>query len=152
MDFDHEGMITKKGSVRIFSPPQYRWGPRCLSIRVKTSSKITLSVYGTFSENSNRSVDTTEFINKTYHEETVHPAEEKIANFLGKGFKHSSIHLIQCFLNILFHNCTILVLKPFRVNIGNLNYSEELFRDSISIELYNHEDSITQFGFRKYFS
>ena len=76
MDFDHEGMVSKNGSVRIFSPPQYQWGPRCLSIRVKTSTKITLSVYGTFAENSNRSVDTI-----TYHEETIQPTEEKIANF-----------------------------------------------------------------------
>ena len=94
MDFDHEGIISKKGSVRIFSPPQHQWGPRCLSIRVKTSTKISLSVYGTFAENSNRSIDTTEF-NKTYHDETVQPTGEKIVNFLGKGFKYSSIRLIQ---------------------------------------------------------
>ena len=46
------------------------------------------------------------------------------------------------------HNCMeSFDLKPIKVNIGNSNYSEELVHDSISLKIYNHEDSITQVGF-----
>ena len=77
MDFDQQGIISKKGAVRIYSTPQHQWGQRCLSIRIRTSSKITLSVIGSFSEATSPN-----FLNQTYLEETIEPNDEKIVNFL----------------------------------------------------------------------
>ena len=83
LDFDQQGIISKKGLVRIHSIPQHQFGPRCLSIRVKTSSKITLSVFGTYSKASSSSNN---ILNETYHEETIEPNDEKIINFLVMAF------------------------------------------------------------------
>ena len=63
LDFDRRGIISKKGLVRIYSPPQHQWGPRCLSIRLRTSSKITLGVSGT---TANKSYPPSDIINTKY--------------------------------------------------------------------------------------
>ena len=84
LDFDQQGISSKKGLVRIHSIPQHQFGPRCLSIRVKTSSKITLSVLGSFFKASSLSNNT---LNETYYEETVKPNDEKIINFLVMAFE-----------------------------------------------------------------
>ena len=83
LDLDQQGEISKKGSVRIYSPPQHQWGKRCLSIRIKTSSKITLSVSGTFYDATSKSLD---YLNQTYYEETIEPSDDKIINFLVMAF------------------------------------------------------------------
>ena len=95
MDFDQQGIISKKGSVRIYSTPQHRWGQRCLSIRIRTSSKITLSVIGSFSE-----ATSSNFLNQTYHEETIESNDEKIVNFLVSGFH--DFHKKRLYSNCLF--------------------------------------------------
>ena len=74
LDYDRNGIVTERGLVRIYSPPQHQWGSRCLSIRFilifirhsqslfdwlktwwnililrfKTSTSITVAVSGTF--------------------------------------------------------------------------------------------------------
>lgn len=74
LDYDRNGVVTERGLVRIYSPPQHQWGSRCLSIRFilifirnsrwkfdsfktwwnilylrfKTSTSITVAVSGTF--------------------------------------------------------------------------------------------------------
>ena len=95
LDFDQQGEISKKGSVRIYSPPQHQWGKRCLSIRIKTSSKITLSVSGTFYDATSKSMD---YLNQTYYEETIEPSDDKIINFLVMAFM-ISIKILYTYSN-----------------------------------------------------
>ena len=48
LDYDQNGFVSERGLVRIYSPPQHQWGSRCLSIRFKTSTSITVAVSGTY--------------------------------------------------------------------------------------------------------
>ena len=83
-DLDLNGVFTKKGEVRIYSVPQHQWGPRCLSIRLQSSSTITVSVYGSIINNLT-DFDTTAIY---YYNETLDSSDDKIMNLLAKVFIH----------------------------------------------------------------
>ena len=59
-DLDQHGFLTEKGSARIYSVPQHQWGVRCLSIRLQSSSNITVGIYGSYLKNDNSTKTPTE--------------------------------------------------------------------------------------------
>ena len=81
-DLDQNGVFTKKGAVRIYSVPQHQWGPRCLSIRLQSSSTITVSVRGSIINNLT-DLNTTEVY---YYNEILDGSDDKIMNLLVKVF------------------------------------------------------------------
>ena len=83
-DLDQRGAFSKNGTVRIYSVPQHQWGPRCLSIRLQSSTPITLSVYGSYLKTDNETnVDSQPVI---YYKKTLTPDGVKILNILAKVF------------------------------------------------------------------
>ena len=73
MNYDSSGTISRRGSVKISTPPQHTWGSKCLSIRIKASASFTINVFGTDSGSIYR-----------YYEKTENPIGEKIVNFLAR--------------------------------------------------------------------
>ena len=83
LNYDSSGTISRRGSVKISTPPQHTWGSKCLSIRIKASASFTINVFGTDSGRIYR-----------YYEKTENPIGEKIVNFLVR-FSHISLHDIS---------------------------------------------------------
>ena len=87
LNYDSSGTISRRGSVKISTPPQHTWGSKCLSIRIKASASFTINVFGTDSQNRIY----------RYYEETVSDQNlngEKIVNFLVR-FSHISLYRFQ---------------------------------------------------------
>ena len=94
-DFDQDGVFGKKGAVIIHSVPQHQWGPRCLSIRLQSSSVFTLIVFGPYNygsfiktENStdHNSFDPNVTYIQYYYQETLSSNGEEVLNLLVKVF------------------------------------------------------------------
>jgi len=85
-DFDQDGVFAKKGVARIHSVPQHQWGPRCLSIRLQSSSVFTLSVYGSYLETDNSTDLNSLEPDVIYYQETLSYNDEEILNLLVKVF------------------------------------------------------------------
>ena len=85
-DLDQYGVLTKKGSARIYSVPQHQWGVRCLSIRLQSSSNITFSVYGSYLKTQNSNSSNVFEPDVTYFKETLSLNGRKILNLLALVF------------------------------------------------------------------
>ena len=100
-DFDQDGVFAKKGIARIYSVPQHQWGPRCLSIRLQSSSVFTLSVYGWYLETDNSTDSNLLEPDVTYYEETLSSNGEEILNLLVKVFRRFLGFSMMMFQNLL---------------------------------------------------
>ena len=81
-DLDQHGFLTEKGSARIYSVPQHQWGVRCLSIRLQSSSNITVGIYGSYLKNDNSAKSNVFEPDVTYFQETIGLNGEKVINLL----------------------------------------------------------------------
>ena len=81
-DLDSHGVLSEKGSARIYSVPQHQWGERCLSIRLQSSSMITVSIYGSYLKNENSTYSNVFEPDVTYFQETIGLNKGKIVNLL----------------------------------------------------------------------
>ena len=85
-DLDQHGFLTEKGSARIYSVPQHQWGVRCLSIRLQSSSNITVGIYGSYLKNDNSTNSNVFEPDVTYFQQTIGPNAGKIINLLVSVF------------------------------------------------------------------
>ena len=85
-DLDQHGVFTEKGSARIYSVPQHQWGVRCLSIRLQSSTNITVSVYGLYLKTQNSTSSQLFEPDVTYFQEKLTLNGGKIINLLDLVF------------------------------------------------------------------
>ena len=100
-DFDQQGVFAKKGVARIYSVPQHQWGPRCLSIRLQSSSVFTLSVYGSYLETDNSTHSNLFEPDVTYYQETLSSNGQETLNLLVKVFTRFFGFSMIIFQNLL---------------------------------------------------
>ena len=81
-DLDSQGFLREKGSARIYSVSQHQWGVRCLSIRLQSSSNITVGIYGSYLKNDNSAKSNVFEPDVTYFQETIGLNGGKVINLL----------------------------------------------------------------------